>query len=70
MTQRYIAKTEIMITVVGIWKSAEAIATQRIIMFHLDQVRGLMKSCLLNLELLILFQKYCFKIGYHDQQLI
>ena len=53
MTQRYIAKTgDYDYCFVGIWKNAEAIAAQRPAMIaHLDEVRGLWKSYLLNLEL-------------------
>ena len=62
MTQRYIAKTgDYDHCFVGIWTSAEAIAAQRpALIAHLDEVRGLWKSCLLNLELLIPFQEILF----------
>ena len=46
MTQRYIAKTgDFDYCFVGIWESAEAIATQRPAMIaHLNEVRGLMEE--------------------------
>jgi len=46
MTQRYIAKTgNYDYCFVGIWRSAEAIAAQRLTMIaHLDNVRGFMEE--------------------------
>ena len=62
MTQRYIDKTgNYDYCFVGILKSTEAIAAQRQAMIdHLDEVREFLKSCILNLELLILFQERLF----------
>ena len=66
MSQRYIAKTvDYDYCFVGIWKSAEAIAGQiPVMIFTLMMLEDLCKSCLLNLELLILFQEILFlKLG-------
>ena len=73
MTQIYIAKTgDYDYCFVGIWKSAEAIATQRPAMIaHLDEVRGLMEE--LSPELGVtdpVSGNIVSKIGYHDQQSI
>ncbi len=69
MTQRYIAKTrDYDYCFVGIWKSAEAIASQRPAMIaHLDAVRGFMEE--LSPELGVthpLSGNIVSKVGYLD----
>ena len=70
MTQRYIAKTgEYDYCFVGIWESAEAIASQRPAMItHLNEVRGLMEE--LSPELGVtdpVSGIIVSKVGYHDR---
>ena len=70
MTQRYIAKTgEYDYCFVGIWKSAEAITSQRPAMItHLNEVRGLMEE--LSPELGVtdpVSGTIVSKVGYHDR---
>ena len=69
MTQRYIAKTgNYNYCFVGIWKNAEAIASQRSAMVgHLDKVRGFMEE--LSPELGVtdpVSGNIVSKVGYHD----
>jgi len=71
MTQRYIAKTgdyNYNYCLVGIWKSAEAIAAQRPAMItHLDEVREFMEE--LSPELGVtdpVSGNIVSKVGYHD----
>ena len=69
MTQRYIAKNgDYDYCFVGIWESAEAIATQRPAMIaHLDEVRGFMEK--LSPELGVtdpVSGNIVSKVGYHD----
>ena len=68
-SQRYIAKTgDYDYCFVGIWKSAEAIASQRPAMIdHLDEVRGFMEE--LSPELGVTDPasgNIVSKVGYHD----
>ncbi len=70
MTQRYIAKTgSYDYCFVGIWQSAEALATQRPAMIaHLDEVRGFMEE--LSPELGVtdpVSGNIVSKVGYHDR---
>ena len=71
MTQRYIAKTgDYDYCFVGIWESAEAIASQRPAMInHLDEVRGLMEELSPDLGVTDpVSGNIVSKVGYHDSK--
>ena len=72
MTQRYISKIgDFDYCCFGIWKSAEAIETQRqAIIDHLDEVRDFMveKSAELGVTDPV-SGNIVSKVGYHDRQL-